>query len=285
MVTLDVGPKYRVTQLPADRSITNDAFPMRRIGRWTGRRSPCGANWCRGRQARYASGSCGRRRPARCARSARIVPSASACAAIDFSPAPSERGSPHVNRTRTCDSGASSTAVACRRGTAAKAPVRRQAAEMALSMPICYPSAMVEAKRPKPGRRRCRCALPRGAPRAVRRQTGTSKLLFGSRARGDARPDSDYDVAIFLRDYTRAWPEIQPLGKITTDILQDTGAVISALPFPAGSFRDRTMLMAEIRREGSIFDPGSRRSPGHGAATSNRCEGDQRLADRPPGGA
>jgi transglutaminase-like putative cysteine protease len=26
MVTLDVGPKYRVTQLPADRSITNDAF-------------------------------------------------------------------------------------------------------------------------------------------------------------------------------------------------------------------------------------------------------------------
>jgi predicted nucleotidyltransferase len=75
-------------------------------------------------------------------------------------------------------------------------------------------------------------------------------VLFGSRARGDARPDSDYDVAIFLRDYTRAWPEIQPLGRITTEILQDTGALISALPFPAGSYRDRTMLMGEIRREG-----------------------------------
>lgn len=75
-------------------------------------------------------------------------------------------------------------------------------------------------------------------------------VLFGSRARGDARPDSDYDVAIFLRDFTRAWPELQPLGRITTEILHDTGALISTLPFPAGSYADRTMLMEEIRREG-----------------------------------
>src|ERR1039457_6306237 len=26
-------------------------------------------------------------------------------------------------------------------------------------------------------------------------------VLFGSRARGDARPDSDYDVAVFLEDF------------------------------------------------------------------------------------
>jgi predicted nucleotidyltransferase len=25
-------------------------------------------------------------------------------------------------------------------------------------------------------------------------------VLFGSRARGDAKPDSDYDVAVFLKD-------------------------------------------------------------------------------------
>jgi predicted nucleotidyltransferase len=29
-------------------------------------------------------------------------------------------------------------------------------------------------------------------------------VLFGSRARGDAREDSDYDVAVFLRDYAPA---------------------------------------------------------------------------------
>lgn len=75
-------------------------------------------------------------------------------------------------------------------------------------------------------------------------------VLFGSRARGDARPDSDYDVAVFLHGFTRAWPELQPLGTITTEILLDTGAVISVLPFPAGGYNERTMLMGEIRREG-----------------------------------
>ncbi len=75
-------------------------------------------------------------------------------------------------------------------------------------------------------------------------------VLFGSRARGDARPDSDYDVAVFLRDYTDLWNELQPLGALTTDILLETGAVISAKPFPAGKYQARTRLMGEIRREG-----------------------------------
>ncbi|HTW72671.1 MAG TPA: nucleotidyltransferase domain-containing protein [Acetobacteraceae bacterium] len=75
-------------------------------------------------------------------------------------------------------------------------------------------------------------------------------VLFGSRARGDAREDSDYDVAVFLHDFTRPWLELGPLSAITTDILMDTGAVISTLPFPAGSYADRTILMGEIRREG-----------------------------------
>ncbi|MBI5012058.1 MAG: nucleotidyltransferase domain-containing protein, partial [Methylocystis sp.] len=30
-------------------------------------------------------------------------------------------------------------------------------------------------------------------------------VLFGSRARGDARPDSDYDVAVFLREQEGFW--------------------------------------------------------------------------------
>jgi predicted nucleotidyltransferase len=75
-------------------------------------------------------------------------------------------------------------------------------------------------------------------------------VLFGSRARGDARPDSDYDVAVFLHNFTRPWPELDPLSEITTDILFDTGAVISVLPLPAGAHYDRTILMGEIRREG-----------------------------------
>jgi uncharacterized protein len=75
-------------------------------------------------------------------------------------------------------------------------------------------------------------------------------VLFGSRARGDARDDSDWDVAIFLRDLGDWWTEAEPLGAIEVDLMNDTGAVINALPFAAGSYERRTMLMHELRREG-----------------------------------
>ena len=75
-------------------------------------------------------------------------------------------------------------------------------------------------------------------------------VLFGSRARGDAHRDSDYDVAIFLRDLADRWREIDRLAAIETDILAETGAFIHAMPYRAGSYRERTPLMHEIRRDG-----------------------------------
>jgi uncharacterized protein len=75
-------------------------------------------------------------------------------------------------------------------------------------------------------------------------------VLYGSRARADARPDSDYDVAVFLKNLDGFWHEAGTLADIETDILYDTGAVINALPFPEGSYREPTALMSEIRRDG-----------------------------------
>lgn len=75
-------------------------------------------------------------------------------------------------------------------------------------------------------------------------------ILFGSRARGDARHDSDYDVAVFIKDLGELWDELGKLGHITTDILNETGAVISAKPFAAAAYHERSPLMHEIRRDG-----------------------------------
>ncbi len=72
-------------------------------------------------------------------------------------------------------------------------------------------------------------------------------VLFGSRARGDA----DYDVAVFLNDLTDRWPELDRLADLSTDILDETGEFIHAMPYPAGSYNDERMpLMHEIRADG-----------------------------------
>lgn len=78
-------------------------------------------------------------------------------------------------------------------------------------------------------------------------------VLFGSRARGDHRPDSDYDVAVFIHGEWELWDELGALAEITTDILADTDEVISAKAFPAGSHTRRSPLMAEIRRDGLLL--------------------------------
>jgi predicted nucleotidyltransferase len=75
-------------------------------------------------------------------------------------------------------------------------------------------------------------------------------VLFGSRARGDAQPDSDYDIAVFIHEPESFGDDAWRLAEIGTDILYDTGAVINALPFRAGAYRDRTGLMSELRRDG-----------------------------------
>ena len=75
-------------------------------------------------------------------------------------------------------------------------------------------------------------------------------VLFGSRARGDSRPDSDYDVAVFIRDAGSRWNELGRLADISAGILMDTGALISAKPFASAEYDKPRPLMNEIRRDG-----------------------------------
>ncbi len=75
-------------------------------------------------------------------------------------------------------------------------------------------------------------------------------VLFGSRARGDAQPDSDYDVAVFLHEMPDRLAEMNRLADVATDILYSEGGFIHAMPYRAGSYEERTPLMHEIRADG-----------------------------------
>lgn len=76
-------------------------------------------------------------------------------------------------------------------------------------------------------------------------------VLFGSRARGDATPDSDYDLAVFLRDLRDRAGEMNRLADLSTEILGETGAFVHAMPYSAGAYDDARMpLMHEIRNDG-----------------------------------
>ncbi len=76
-------------------------------------------------------------------------------------------------------------------------------------------------------------------------------VLYGSRARGDAAPDSDYDVAVFLRDMPDRWAEMDRLADLSAALLEETGEFIHAMAYPAEAYADARMpLMYEIRREG-----------------------------------
>ncbi len=75
-------------------------------------------------------------------------------------------------------------------------------------------------------------------------------VLFGSRARGDAGPESDYDVAVFLKHMDTRFVEASRLVDLSVRIFDETGAFIDAKPFRVEEYAKRSPLMHEIRRDG-----------------------------------
>jgi predicted nucleotidyltransferase len=83
---------------------------------------------------------------------------------------------------------------------------------------------------------------------------GVEKLiLFGSRARGEAREDSDYDVAVGVRDLSDRRQVRRVLSKLAYDHVLD-GFFIRPIPLPPDYLDPRsrrpTELAEDIIRDG-----------------------------------
>lgn len=89
-------------------------------------------------------------------------------------------------------------------------------------------------------KRRAETALPGRIARMV---------LLGSRARGDAEAESDWDVAVFLKGEV-GWAERRALARASGDALIEEGIVVQTLPFPLRRLSEATAIMQAIREEG-----------------------------------
>jgi predicted nucleotidyltransferase len=83
--------------------------------------------------------------------------------------------------------------------------------------------------------------------------------LFGSRARGDHRPDSDADVAVILEDGDWiGWEERRTLNRLAYDPSLDSGLAIQAWPFSEEQWarsdrRPMSRLIEAARREAVLL--------------------------------
>lgn len=75
-------------------------------------------------------------------------------------------------------------------------------------------------------------------------------VLFGSRARGDGGPASDYDLAVFLKQADSLWSEWGRLADLRVRFLDRGAPFIEAIPFRSSDYEKRTPLMHEIRKDG-----------------------------------
>lgn len=76
-------------------------------------------------------------------------------------------------------------------------------------------------------------------------------MLFGSRARGDAQPESDFDVLVVLRGPVDAGEEILRSGKVAASLSLQFNVVLSRVFISAERFfTEQSPLLLNIRREG-----------------------------------
>ena len=76
-------------------------------------------------------------------------------------------------------------------------------------------------------------------------------VLFGSRARGDEMPDSDWDFAVFLKGRLVEGDRFK-LSGVAYDLLLETGQFIQPVLLSGERESEDSLLMRNIRSEGRL---------------------------------
>ena len=108
-------------------------------------------------------------------------------------------------------------------------------------------------------------ALPESTPAHVRAAIADAKaglealygdrldrvVLYGSRARGDARPDSDVDLLVVLRGDYEPYAEIKRTGEIRLAVGLRHGVALSLQPYSEEEVKARTdSFIQNVVRDG-----------------------------------
>jgi predicted nucleotidyltransferase len=87
-------------------------------------------------------------------------------------------------------------------------------------------------------------------------------VLFGSRARGEGRSDSDLDIAIVLRDLTDKGADRNRLADLAYDAIVETSMDIQAVPISLDEWdhpdhHSNPALIRAIKRDGKVVEVGN----------------------------
>jgi uncharacterized protein len=94
------------------------------------------------------------------------------------------------------------------------------------------------------------------AVEAVRAHYGDlvdSIVLFGSRARGDHGPESDYDIAVFLKTLDRRCHEKDALFDIKRRLLEKTDESVTFVPLSRTDRRGTELRQYDIDHEAVLL--------------------------------